>query len=195
MTQWKGLQRSSVQAVVLWALLVPLLAALAAAPAWSQQDGDLKIAVIDTQRILREASAVVDLSRRVEALRQGFSAELQARESEFRDSDLALARERSELSAETYALRRRELEQRATALQRQFDERRKNLDRIFRQGMGRVQETVAEISREIAEERNLDLLLAKVTIVLVRPNLELTDEALRRLNQRLPKVDLPELQN
>ena len=61
--------------------------------------------------------------------------------------------------------------------------------------MGRIQETVAEISREIAEERNLDLLLAKVTIVLVRPSLEVTDEALRRLNQRLPKVELPELQN
>jgi len=163
--------------------------------AWSQQDGPLRIAVIDTQRILREAASVVDLSRRVEALRQGFSTELQAREAEFRDSDLALARERSDLSAETYALRRRELEQRAAGLQRQFDERRKNLDRIFRQGMGRVQETVAEISREIAEERNLDLLLAKVTIVLVRPSLEVTNEALKRLNKRLPKVELPELQN
>ncbi len=189
------MQRSSLQAVALWAFLVPLMLALGGVSAWSQQDGALRIAVIDTQRILREAASVVDLSRRVEALRQGFSAELQAREAEFRDSDLALARERSELSAETYALRRRELEQRATALQRQFNERRKNLDRIFRQGMGRIQETVAEISREIAEERNLDLLLAKVTIVLVRPSLEVTDEAIRRLNQRLPKVELPELQN
>lgn len=194
MTQRKGLQRSPVQAAAFWAFLMPFLVALGGDSAWSQQDGALRIAVIDTQRILREAASVVDLSRRVEALRQGFSAELQAREAEFRESDLALARERSDLSAETYAKKRRELEQRATDLQRQFDERRKNLDRIFRQGMGRIQETVAEISREIAEERNLDLLLAKVTIVLVRPSLEVTDEAIKRLNQRLPKVDLPELQ-
>ena len=183
-------------------VLLPISAALFVAAAsfaspiaFAQGPDPLKIAVIDMPRVLRSSAAVRGLSERVEALRATFRSELRAKEEEFRESDLALARERGELSPEAYAEKRRELEQRATALQREFEEKRRNLDRLFRQGMAKIQETLTKVSREISDEMGIDLLLAKATVVLVRPNLEITEVAIERLNERLSNVDLPALQN
>ena len=70
-----------------------LVAANLSAPiAFAQGDEPLKIAVIDMQRVLRGSAAVLDLSERVEALRATFRSELRAKEEEFRELDLALAR-------------------------------------------------------------------------------------------------------
>ena len=55
-------------------------------------------------------------------------------------------------------------------------------------GMKQVQAALVDISREIAEERKSDLVIEKSAVVLVRPELEITQEALKRLNQRLPEV-------
>jgi Skp family chaperone for outer membrane proteins len=60
--------------------------------------------------------------------------------------------------------------------------------------MAQVQQQLTLVTQEIAAERKLDIVLAKATIVLVRPELELTDAALALLNQRLPRVRLPELE-
>ena len=58
--------------------------------------------------------------------------------------------------------------------------------------MTRVQAELAGVAKEIAEERGLDLILSKATVVLVKPKFELTEEVVRRLNDRLP--DLPAAQ-
>ncbi len=54
--------------------------------------------------------------------------------------------------------------------------------------MKQVQAALVDISREIAEERRSDLVIEKSAVVLVRPELEITREALERLNQRLPEI-------
>ncbi len=150
-----------------------------------------KIGVIDMQRILRESIAVQTLSSQIEALRDDYQAELRQQEEIFREDDLSLSRQRTTLTPEFYSQRRSELEKRAAELQRKFQERKKELDRLFGQGMSQVQQVLIRVSQEIASEKGLDLLLAKSTVVLVKPDLEITEEALARLNSNLPEVSPP----
>jgi Skp family chaperone for outer membrane proteins len=117
---------------------------------------------------------------------------LREQERALREADEELARQRSILSPEAYAKKRGELEQRIAALRREARNRKRGLDKIFTQGMTRVQAELAKVAKEIAEERGLDLILSKATVVLVKPKFELTEEAVRRLNARLP--DLPAAQ-
>ena len=74
-----------------------------------------------------------------------------------------------------------------------FREKMRAADATFRQGMAQIQEQLTLVAQEIATERKLDIVLAKATIVLVRPELEITDAALALLNQRMPRVRLPGL--
>ena len=61
--------------------------------------------------------------------------------------------------------------------------------------MNQVRLALVDIVKEIAQERGADLVLSKANVVLVRPDLEITSEALERLNVRLPGVTLDWPQN
>lgn len=165
---------------------------LVTVPAFAQSDDTLSIGVIDMQRVLRESVAVTRLSEQVEAKRRVYRDELEAGEKVIREADVSLARERGELDEQTYAQRRRSLELDATTLQREFQERMRELDKIFRQSMAQIQQRLTRIAQEAATEHELDLVLAKATVVLVKPDLEITEEVLRQLNGELPEVVLPE---
>ena len=147
------------------------------------------LAIIDVQKVLRDSTAVSALSRKIEEQKLLHQEELRKQEQALRDADQELARQRSILSPEAYARKRSELEKRVATLQREARNRKRGLDKIFTQGMIKVQAELANVAKEIAEERGLDLILSKATVVLVKAKFELTREAVRRLNERLP--DLP----
>lgn len=150
-----------------------------------------KVGIIDVQRVMRESTAVQTLTKDVEAQRQGYQAELKKKEEALREEDQTLAKQRSVLSASAFAEKRAELEKKIVDVQREVQELRRTLDQRFGKGMAQVQAKLGEISKEIAEEKALDLILSKATVVIVKPELEITKDAIDRLNGQLPKVELP----
>jgi len=180
------------------ATLLLLAASLAAAPftaAWAQVERAPLIGIIDIQAVLRESVAVQSLSQKIEARREATQAGMQDREQALRAADLNLAQRRASLSQEDYADERSKLEDEGIALQREAQEQRRQLDQIFSRGMSQVQQVLVQISQDIARENNLDLVLAKTTVILVRPEFDFTQEALERLNARLADVALPDIPN
>lgn len=165
---------------------------LATAPAFAQTPAPgapgTVIIVVDLQRILREAAAVQALQQQVGAAREAFQTEIRQREEELRRLDQELARERPTLPPEAYAERRQALADQLADLQSDIQERRRQLDQALNEGMRQVQSELLPVLQQLTEERGADIMLAKTSIVLARPELEVTDEALARLNVRLPTV-------
>ncbi len=157
-------------------------------PATAQDAEGVGIVVIDTQKIYREAAAVRGLQKKVDDQRSSYQQELRRKEEALRGADQELARQQTVLSPEAFAERRRDFEQQVAKLQGEVQSRRKDLEKEFALGMKQVQATLVNISREIAEERKSDLVIEKSAVVLVRPEFEITLEALMRLNQRLPAI-------
>jgi Skp family chaperone for outer membrane proteins len=177
-----------------WSLcLAAILLALAAvpSPAPAQVPRNQTIGVIDIQGVLRESTAVQQLSRDVEALRESTQGEMQDREEALRAADIDLAQRRGSLTPEDYTRERELLEAQGLDLQRYLQEERRRLDQRFSSGMSQVQQVLLRISQDIARENDLDLLLAKTTVIIVRPEYDFTDEALQRLNAVLSEVPLP----
>ncbi|MDH3917889.1 MAG: OmpH family outer membrane protein, partial [Rhodospirillales bacterium] len=83
----------------------------------AQGTGVLGIAVIDTQGIYRESEAVMGLQKRIDAQRSTYQEELRKKEESLRTADQELARQRTILSAEAFAQKRRELEEQVATLQ------------------------------------------------------------------------------
>lgn len=162
-----------------------------ALPAQAQVNPSPIIGVIDIQGVLRASTAVQKLSRDVEALRDSTQGDMQDREAALRDADQDLAQRRASLSPEDYARERSALEAEGLELQRHLLEERRRLDQRFSQGMAQIQQVLLRISQDIARENELDLLLSKTTVIIVRPEFDFTDEALQRLNAELSEVPLP----
>jgi outer membrane protein len=177
-----------------WTLcLAAVLVVIAATPAAlrAQVDRTPLIGVIAIQGVLRASTAVQALSRDIGALRDRLQAEIQDRESALRAADVDLAQRRSELTPEAYAEERTALEGEGLALQRYVQEERRRLDQRFSHGMAQIQQVLLQISQDIARENGLDLVIAKSTVIIVRPEFDFTDEALQRLNADLKEVPLP----
>ena len=149
------------------------LAALGPAPARAASaPASPAFAIIDVQKILRESTAVRQLSQQIQKSRDDYQAELKGKEQELRTADQELSRQRTILTAEVFAQKRKDLEERVASLQRDVQERKRNLDQTFASGMSQVQSVLAQIAKEIAEERGLDLILSKATVVIVKPAFE-----------------------
>jgi len=186
------------QAFRRWSFLLAAIFSLFAVPstaARAQAEPAPLIGVIDIQFVLRQSAAVQSLSQEIEAQREAVQEEISNREQALREADFDLAQRRAQLSAEDYAAEREKLEREGIALQREAQEQRRALDQLFSRGMSRVQEILIEVSRNIAREHSLDLVLAKTTVIIVRPEYDFTEQALQQLNDRLPDVDLPPAPN
>ena len=191
--------------IALWLrqALLPMLAAGSVLLLWTtvpavpraQELAPPILAIIDVQKVRRNSTAVKALSRRIAKQKVQHQDELREQERSLRKADQELTRQRSILSPEAYAKKRGELERRVATLQREAQNRKRGLDKIFAQGMAEVQAELNKVATEIAEERGLDLILSKTTVVLVRPKFELTQEAVRRLNARLPDLPAAKPQN
>ena len=154
-----------------------------------------RVAIIDMQLILRESAAVRAMQSELDQLRTRYQGEIKAMEEEIRRASQDLTRQRSVLSAEAYGKRRQELEREVSSLQRSIKEQRRGLDQLFARGMDQVRQALVEVVKEIAQERGADLVLSKANVVLVRPDLEITETAIERLDRRLPEVSLELPQN
>jgi len=177
------------------ALMTTVAAAAGGRPAGAQEAQATMLAIIDVQKVLRESVAVKSLTAKIEEQRDQYQKELRAKEESLRSADQELAQQRTILSADAYTQKRKDLEQQVATLQRQVQERKKELDQLFGQGMSQVQNELANVAKEIAEERDLDLILSRATVVIVKPKFDISNEALKRLNARLTTVTLPAQQN
>ena len=183
----------SLAVIALVATLLPMTPGLR--PAQAQAQGGPIIIVIDTQRILRESEAVRSIQQQVGEQRTAYQNALKEKEKALREKDQELMRQSTILSAEVFAEKKRELEEQVGALQREIQEKRRALDKVFAEGMKEVQAALVDITREIAQARQADLVLQRATVVYVRPEMEITEEALQKLNASLASVSLPALQN
>lgn len=177
------------------AIIIGFVVFPALAQAQDEAGGPAIIGVLDTQKVLRDSIAMRSLSQQIEERRNSFQEELRQQEDALRSADQELARQRSILSAEAFAEKRSQLEQQVSSLQRQVQTRRKELDRVYGQAVKQVQGALVSIAQQIASERNLDLVLPKTAVVLVRNDMEITDEVVKRLNETLTEVTVPSVQN
>ena len=153
----------------------------------------IRIAVIDMQKIMSDSKAVQSIQRQIDKQREQYQSELQRRERELREANEGLARERDVLSEDAFRQKRRRLEEQVTELQREIQRSKRRLDRNYSQAMRQVQDQLVRIVRDLATQQDIDIVLGKATVVIVRPRLDLTDRALKRLNAELSSVDVPPL--
>ncbi len=173
------------------ALLIAMATqAIPAAPAEAQSTAAPRFAIIDVQQILRESVAAKGLNKEITEFRNVYQAELRKQEEDLRGADQELTRQRTILSAEVFAQKRQALERRVATLQREVQVKKRALDRSFTKGLSQIQAELAKVAAEVAEEMGLDLIFSKTTVVIVKPEFEITDEVSKRLNKRLPAVSV-----
>lgn len=176
------------------ALMFVAVVGCLAAPsvATAQEAVPLKLAVLDLNRVYRDAVAARKIRELVNSHAASYREETERAEAELRDADRILAEKRAQaiLSAEAFDQQRRQLEMRVQESQKKVQEHRRSLARLQTQGLQQLETVLKQVVEQLRVERGLSLILRSEQAAYVDPGLDITDEVLRRLNQQLPTVSV-----
>jgi len=163
--------------------------------AGSTDAATLPIAVVDVQGIMRAAQAAKAIHDQIETRRAAYQEQVSAEEKRLRAAEQDLAQQRTILAPDAYQQKVRQFQSQVAEVQRQVQMRKRELDETFAKAMNEVRKSLVAVVAEIAEQRGIKLVLFKSQIVIAEKSLDVSDETLKRLNERLPtvEVDLPPL--
>ena len=171
--------------------LVLALMTIFGGPAMAQDPGTpAVVAVVDLQRIMTEALAVVSAREQLQELSVRAQQDISERENKLRDADRDLQQQRAIVSAEVFEERVKEFQVQATELQQRVRTVRQTLDEALEGTMRRIRTFALEEIASVAQDRGVDLVLAQSQVVIARNVFDLTQQALDQLNERVPAVKI-----
>ena len=155
----------------------------------------VKVAVVDRNLITRDSKAAKWMRSLIDRKYQLYQAEIKDAQNALESARDELKRQSPNLNADLIDKRRAKIRQQATTLSRVLQARKKELDQMFNNGMGQIELALNEILETLERERSINMIInatkSQRIVLFIDKNLVLTEEALKRLNQRLPKVVLP----
>jgi outer membrane protein len=148
------------------------------------------ILVIDRAQLLSESEAGKDIAEQAKALQETITKELQAEFDELKKEEEQLIAQQSLLAPEI-------IQERATKLQikqRDFEVTQQVKNREFQatiaNAQGEIGEALEPILGDIITERSGTLLIDRSNVMFAIPDINVTAEALKRLNENLKAVKL-----
>jgi Skp family chaperone for outer membrane proteins len=156
------------------------------------------IAVFDSRVILRDSIVGKAWQEYYNAKRKGHKDSIATEEKKLRTAWDELNRQRSILAPQAFQVRERAFRDMESAAKNRIGQMDQELGRSLRATLGEVQKRMdaklGPIVDQIVEERSIELILpAQGVALLVRKDLDITPEVLKRFNKALPKLDIPAL--
>jgi Skp family chaperone for outer membrane proteins len=149
-------------------------------------------AVIDYQRVLREAKSAKSISDQLEARRKLYQDQIAKEEQKLGDADKELAKQRGVLSPEALSTKREDLQKRAAELQKLVNDKRRQLGTVSSAALNEVRNAMLQVVGDLSSEHGFNIVLPSNTVLMFSPKVDLTDEVIKRLDQALPSVKVPD---
>ncbi len=148
------------------------------------------IAVVDAQRVTQTSKAMQRIKGQIEEHRSVFQVKINKLDEALRREEQDLNRQQTILTPEVFTEKRRDFQQRVASAQREVQERIRALDRVLVDATRQLQRAMLPIFIELASERGFNIVLPSRQVVFATPDLDVTDDVLRRLDERLPSVEI-----
>ncbi len=174
-------------------LISPTYAQDESAPAAAESSSVIpvpKIAIINGQKIMRESLAAQSLLKQVDLVRRKERDRIAKLEDTLRDGRQEIDRQRTVLSPQAYEDKVREWERKSGGHVQEAEKRKRALDISLERSLAKIQNSLFAIIQDISDERQINLVFSKHQVLFGDPTMQITDEAMVRINKELPSVKL-----
>ena len=148
------------------------------------------VAVVDMQRINKQSMAAQAIRKQVKDHRAAFQAKINKLDEALRREEQELKRQQAILAPGIFAQKRQQFQGKVGEVQRQVQDRVRELDRVLAEATRQIQRALYPIFVELSTERGFDIVLNTTQHVFSRRSLNITDDVLTRLDERLPRVQV-----
>jgi outer membrane protein len=143
-----------------------------------------RIGLADLSGVLRAADANVKVRDILDVQRQKYQSEFSKVETELQQTERDLMSKRELLSVEEYDKQIKGFQARVTRLQQDIQKQRQSIDNAYQKAQSDIRSEAISVITEIASELQLDLVLKRDSSLIFLPHLNISDEVLKRLNER-----------
>ena len=150
----------------------------------------VSLAVVDFRGVLSKSEAARNIRSVVDEKRQELRKYFLEVENSLRDEQKDLSKKRSIVTAEAFEKRARKLKEKAQSAQKLAQTSNQKLKKSFDQAMDKVQKELLRTVAEVAEESGVGVVLFRSAIVIAVKKLDISKEVLKRLNKKLPDVEV-----
>ena len=165
-------------------------AALVVALGTSASAAELKVVVIDTQRILADSTAAKSLKEELDKVRDKYQADVKAGEEKLRKSEGEFAKQKGVLAKEALAAKQKEFSDEVNKVKQGLQDQRVKIDNGYKNSINEIQKVLKKIVEDMAAEQKFDIAFPSQSLIFATKALDISDEVVKRLNQQLPKVTL-----
>ena len=143
-----------------------------------------RIALVDLDGVLRNADANNRIRELLDGQRAKFQEEFRAVEVDLQQSERDLLSRRELMVKEEYDELVAAFQARVAELQKDIQYKRQSIDTAYQKALSGIRNLAIEEVTKIASEKKIDLILKRDSSVIFLPHLNISDEVLKRLNER-----------
>ena len=148
------------------------------------------IGVIGVPDVMRVSTAAQQIDRIIGERREKLNADAQKEQGVWRELQQALANQRGTMSPDQIRNKERELQERITNAQRQFQTRNRVIQESAQVALNQIQSALIGIIRQVAESHGMNLVLHRQQVALNVNEFDITEQVTEQMNKLLPAVTI-----
>lgn len=156
----------------------------------SVSHANVTLAVVDVEAILSDSSAAKSIKSQVDKKRKGFLSSVKKEEDKLRKEQKEIEQKRDSLSKEELLKKAQEFEKGRLDARKSIQEQKSQLDKAYSKSMNMLTKVIFDVCQEIADERDIDLVITRQNIIVGNMSLDITKDVMERMNKKLPNVTL-----
>lgn len=158
------------------------------------QSGSNAIAVVDVKWLSSESEAAKHIRDQVKEHREALQVEFADHEKALRSAEQTLIEEKQTLSSEEFSKKKKAFEEQFLDTRKLVQTKRTALDKAYTKALAVLRKEILEIVASIADEKNYQAVLARSSVVIAQKDIDITEEVMKRLNNKIKKIKL-EIEN
>ena len=143
-----------------------------------------RIAVVSLDGVLRAAAANIKIKELLDGQREKFQEEFRQVELDLQQTERDLLAKRDVIAKDDYDKMVTAFQQRVANVQKDIQYKRQAIDNAYQKALNDVRKLAVDVIKEIAAERQIDLIVNRDASVVFLPRLNISDEVLKRLDER-----------
>ena len=186
----KNVQSWQLKALHLAVFVAMIVSPVSVAQAQSDASVIPTLGVIDMRVIIQQSNAMSTIRSALDEQNADFQVAISEEELQLRQAERELNASQSLLSEEEFSAQLSAFEERVIVIQRSIQKQKISFDRSIQQAQTQLEQELLRIVSEIVQERALSMVIQRQNVVIYNNALDITDEALSRLNERTKNITL-----
>ena len=166
-----------------------LLSQLLFSPLYAEYP-DTNVGVVDLNYILSESDAAVDAAKQIENIAKQIEEEIKNSDQNLIDEQNELIESQQIMAPAAFDEKRKEYEKKVENYNITRQEKLMSVDKILSESRNEVLNALKPILEEISNDKGITILLEKNSVLLNAENMDMTEEALKILNKKLPSIEV-----